>query len=376
MENEDVIFTMVATLLLIIGYDLLENGQAVPRLRRRHIIRSTANLDIALRRLQHDAETFRANFRLSPGVFAVLLQKLSPALNRDRTRLLEPIHEILLTLHRLGSRAFCRTTGEHFGLGKSTIFYAYWRVIRAINAILLPRLIKWPDGDKLDTVRQRFHDIAGVPDVVGAIDCTHIGVYPPAETATDYLDRTRRHSIIAQAVVNADGMFQDIYVGWPGSVHDQRVFRNSPLSEQIRQGRWVTGNDVLLADSGYALSNKVITPFDCRGHRQLTESERAFNYAHSRTRTVVERAFGRLETRFRILHDAVEGNVGGVVETVTACMTLHNLAILLNDTDDFVDTQPPDEYPQEPFRMEAAANATGRQRRQQLLNDMIAAGVL
>ena len=63
MENEDVIFTMVATLLLIIGYDLLENGQAVPRLRRRHIVRSTASLDIALRRLQHDAETFRANFR-------------------------------------------------------------------------------------------------------------------------------------------------------------------------------------------------------------------------------------------------------------------------------------------------------------------------
>ena len=41
------------------------------------------------------------------------------------------------------------------------------------------------------------------------------------------------YSIILQAVRNDQMLFRDTYVGWPGSVHDARVFDNSDLLRGI-----------------------------------------------------------------------------------------------------------------------------------------------
>ena len=32
-----------------------------------------------------------------------------------------------------------------------------------------------------------------------------------------------------QGVVDYQGIFTDVYIGWPGQVHDARVFKNSVL---------------------------------------------------------------------------------------------------------------------------------------------------
>ena len=313
---------------------------------RRRVVRSRANLQIARDRLVNDPVAFRADFRLSPDAFLDLVTHLQPSLTRVGFCELAPIDEVLITLHRLGSRANLRTTGEHFGLAKSTAFYAYWRVVRAINEVLTPRLLRWPEEAELADIRGGFEDIAGLRNVVGAIDCTHFEVVAPQMLNTDYLDRTRRHSTIAQCVVDASGRFIDANIGWPGSVHDARVLRNSALFARIKAGDIVIGPDVLLADSGYPLRSFMITPFDRRAQAIPSAEQKEFNVAHARTRGVVERAFGRLKARFRILRDAVEGYVGGVPEVALACLTLHNFAILRNDMEEFEDLPDVGQAPQ------------------------------
>ena len=42
-----------------------------------------------------------------------------------------------------------------------------------------------------------------------------------------------------QALVDHRGMFSDIYLGWPGKVHDARVFSNSSLYAKGQQGTLV-----------------------------------------------------------------------------------------------------------------------------------------
>ncbi len=51
----------------------------------------------------------------------------------------------------------------------------------------------------------------------------------PHVCPADYYNRKGWHSIVLQGTVDFRGLFIDLYVGWPGRVHDARVFSNSSL---------------------------------------------------------------------------------------------------------------------------------------------------
>lgn len=87
--------------------------------------------------------------------------------------------------------------------------------------------------------------------------------------------------------------FTNYVCKWPGSVHDSFIFCESQLHDLLKNQkiRW------LLGDSGYALQPFLMTPKSA----PQTEAEITYNKAHSRTRIVVEKAFGVLKSRFRYI---------------------------------------------------------------------------
>ena len=42
--------------------------------------------------------------------------------------------------------------------------------------------------------------------------------------------------MLMQAVVDSNYCFTDIYIEWPGSIHDARVFSNSAIFQQGQSG--------------------------------------------------------------------------------------------------------------------------------------------
>ena len=63
-----------------------------------------------------------------------------------------------------------------------------------------------------------------IPQVVGAIDGTHIEIISPdCLSKVDYYSRKQKYTINTQAVVGRDLMFLDVATGFPGSMHDARV---------------------------------------------------------------------------------------------------------------------------------------------------------
>lgn len=109
-----------------------------------------------------------------------------------------------------------------------------------------------------------------------------------------------------QAVADHQYCFTDIYIGWPGSVHDARVCKNSNLYEKGQNGTLFPASYnqnmngvniplVILGDPAYPLLPWLMKPYSDNGH--LTPSARTFSYRQSRARMVIENAFGRLKGR-------------------------------------------------------------------------------
>ena len=124
-----------------------------------------------------------------------------------------------------------------------------------------------------------FETYLGFPQAAGAIDGSHIPIIRPDESASDYYNRKGYYSVIVQAMVDFRGLFMDVYIGWPGRVHDARVFVNSTLYQKGTSGmlfpnwkRNICRVDVSRSHILYLLSihyhlgiNDLITIFPCAG---------------------------------------------------------------------------------------------------------------
>jgi hypothetical protein len=104
-------------------------------------------------------------------------------------------------------------------------------------------------------------------------------------------------------------------------------------------GPWTRGR-FLIGDAGYALSFKLLTPY--RGvmyHlrefnvRQENNADKAyvnnmyelFNLRHAMFRNEVERAFGVLKKRFKVLVNGVQGyDLNEIWATIYSCIAIHN----------------------------------------------------
>ena len=95
-------------------------------------------------------------------------------------------------------------------------------------------------------------------------------------------------------VCREDKRFIDVFVGFPGRVHDARVFGESTLFDI---GAQLCGSQALLGDSAYPLLSYLLTPY--KNYGNLTVCQAIYNVYHSRTRIVIEQAFGLLKGTLR-----------------------------------------------------------------------------
>ncbi|CAJ1086692.1 putative nuclease HARBI1 [Xyrichtys novacula] len=132
-----------------------------------------------------------------------------------------------------------------------------------------------------------------------------------------------------QAIVDHKGRFLDVHVSFPGSVHDSRVLRCSPVyvHQLYPPQEWC-----LLGDGGYPCISEPLTLIPRFREPLRNPTQERFNARHSRARCVVERAFGILKTRWRsIFLKALEVKVDFVSEVIVDCLFLHSLCLRHGD---------------------------------------------
>ena len=131
----------------------------------------------------------------------------------------------------------------------------------SIVEVLLKDYIKFPSGDQLDQVVDEFKGKWAVPQCFGAIDGSHVPISPPSNLHTDYYNRKGWYSMLIQGLVDAKYRFLDVCIGWPGSVHDARVFALKKIEhDHILPNKTITVSSTriplfMIGDSAYPMKS-------------------------------------------------------------------------------------------------------------------------
>ncbi|KAF4041162.1 DDE superfamily endonuclease [Phytophthora infestans] len=169
-----------------------------------------------------------------------------------------------------------------------------------------------------------------------AIDGSHFHVLVPSEDVKRF--RNHKGYVSTNALIACDWNLNVCfaYVGAEGSAHDAMVLQWSKFLDLVPDHFYV------LADAGYGLNKKVLTPY--RGVRyHLKEWSKAsgrpkngkelFNLRHSKARNVVERVIGVLKRRFKILRTCMDFEFFNIKAAVFACLCVHNFIRKFDETD-------------------------------------------
>lgn len=240
--------------------------------------------------------------------------------------------EILIFVYWLAHGLSFRLVARVFDVPAGTTH----RVVHNIARQLMENLDKvtsLPKPEEMVNIGQSFGELArnaAFNKAVGSIGCCHMHVKPSGSRCrVDYINDTLSFSIRFQSVCDAAGKFLDIFVGYPGSVHDSRVLKSSPLYTGTRyppSGFVIVGNDEYPC-----LEEPVclITPykFPLQGRAQ----ER-FNLHLSRLLSVTQKSFRMMKTRWRsTLFKAMEVNPDFAPSVISACAFIHNVCLMNTD---------------------------------------------
>ena len=154
----------------------------------------------------------------------------------------------------------------------------------------------------------------------------------PKNTGTVYHNYKGFFSIVMLALVDGQYKFRWVDASTAVSWTDAQIFNACQLKRKTDDGNIgfsdpapITqgGLDVpyfILADDAFALKTWLMKP-----RRMLTREESIANYSTSRGRRYVEKAFGILVSRFRVMLITIELPPETIRGEVITCVVLHNI---------------------------------------------------
>ncbi|KAK5840541.1 hypothetical protein PVK06_009443 [Gossypium arboreum] len=200
-------------------------------------------------------------------------------------------------------------------------------VLRAILK-LYKLVIRLPDESTPSEIRNNPRFYPYFKDCIGALDGTHVRESVPLNIQGRFRSCKWGTTQNVLAAITFDLKFSYVLAGWEGSPHDSSILSDAlsrPRGLKIPEGKYY------LADAGYGIRNGYITPyrgvqyhlkeFSAQGPKNEKE---LFNLRHSSLRITIERVFGILKKRFRVLDAEPFWNFQTQVDIVLACCIIHN----------------------------------------------------
>ncbi|XP_011686423.1 PREDICTED: putative nuclease HARBI1 [Wasmannia auropunctata] len=257
---------------------------------------------------------------------------------------ISPDQRLLLTLRYLASGDSMMSLKYQYYIAQSTITHIIEETCNALWITLMPIVLKVPTSDKWKEISNQFEIKCNFPHCIGAVDGKHVVIQAPPHSGSTYYNYKSSHSIVLMAICDSDYKFILVDIGATGRQSDGGVWGRSamgqafaegqidiPLSEEVTEGPVLPY--VLVGDETFQLTNYMMRPFPGKGG--LTKEKAVFNYRLSRSRRMVECAFGILSSQWRIYKRPINTSMETATKIIQATIVLHNF-LRQNDTDDVI----------------------------------------
>ncbi|VDI32446.1 Hypothetical predicted protein [Mytilus galloprovincialis] len=285
-----------------------------------------------------DTVSFKNFLRVDPTMFQEIVNRLTPRLQKKDTwyRKALPVGlKVAITLRYLATGDSYHSLMYLFRVPHNTISNLVVQVCEAIISEYAEDVINTPTEEaEWLAISQEFSDMWQFHHVLGALDGKHVAIKCPAGGGSKYYNYKGFHSIVLMGLVDANYKFKWVNVGAPGACSDAQIWNQSDLKNHIidenmhiPKAEPLPNDDkdipyFIVGDDAFALRSWLMKPFS---RRNMTLEERVFNYRLSRSRRVVENAFGILANRFQCLLSTLKQEPNNVVSIILACVCLHNI---------------------------------------------------
>ena len=283
-------------------------------------------------------ETWHQNFHVSRKTFFKICDVVRSELSRQDTNMRPSVSlekRVAVALNRLATGSCYTACGLGYGLPKSTanvVKNEFCDILRrkAANYIKFPRT-----EEEAKKVMGEFERISSFPQVVGALDSTHLKIIAPKQNKYDFLGKKIFYSVLVLGVADSNCKFIHVSAGCPGSVTHSQMLRDSVLQRDVENGvilkapvRVINGREVkplLVGNHYFDMNPWLMKPYT--EPPNVTSSQSTFNTALSAAREKIIKSFALLRGRWRCLMETLKEDTLRVPTTVIACCVLHNLCI-------------------------------------------------
>ncbi|KAE8221882.1 hypothetical protein CF326_g8476, partial [Tilletia indica] len=182
---------------------------------------------------------------------------------------------------------------------------------------------------------------AAAADVVGAIDGSHVRAHAPTVERDRFWNRKGWTSFNVLAACDFDLCFTYVLSGWEGSASDSFLWARA-----LEGGLQLATGKQLLGDAGFGFSDKLLIPYRgvryhlkeyATGTRRPRNAKEVYNRRHAGARSVIERIFGVIQARFKILITGSYFDLQTQADVFPALAVIHNI---IRRTDPLNDVDP------------------------------------
>ncbi|XP_040282897.1 putative nuclease HARBI1 [Bufo bufo] len=270
-------------------------------------------------------ERFRLSKRTIIDLYELIRADIDPLTQRSHA--IPGIVKLLNCLHFFCSGSFQTKASAIGGVSQSTFSRFLVPVIQALKKHVHTFICFPTDKAGWQQLKNGFYSVAGIPHVMGVLDCIHIALSAPHEREEIYRNKKGYHSVNVQMIVDSNCRILSLFSAFPGSSQNSSILRQSSVYEGFESGRLSGG--WLIGGSGYACRPWLMTPVP----EPLTPAELSYNEAHASTRAIIDKTFKMLKSHFKCLDKSGGGlqyDPTKVSDIIVACCILHNISILHN----------------------------------------------